>query len=102
MLRIGLHASESLAEAPFGPAHPAIGEWPKVCFTAGGSPLCLPDGRTAGRRLTLYVPPGAQSKAAGHKRANTDWLRKTFALAGVSIYPCADCAPYTVKTILEE
>lgn len=26
VLRIGLHASEALSEAPFGPVHPAVGE----------------------------------------------------------------------------
>lgn len=102
VLRIGLHASESLAEAPFGPTHPAIGELAESLLYRRRIAALLAGRPTAGRRLTLYVPPGAQSKAAGHKRANTDWLRKTFALAGVSIYPCADCAPYTVKTILEE
>jgi len=102
VLRIGLHASEALSEAPFGPVHPAVGELAEGLLYRRRVAAALAGRPTAGRRLTLFVPPGAESKAAGHKRANTRWLLETFALAGVSIYPRADCAPYTVKTILEE
>lgn len=102
VLRIGLHASEALSEAPFGPVHPAVGQLAEGLLYRRRVAAALAGRPTAGRRLTLLVPPGAESKAAGHKRANTRWLLETFALAGVSIYPRADCAPYTVKTILEE
>ena len=102
VLRIGLHASEALSEAPFGPVHPAVGELAEGLLYRRRIAAALAGRPTAGRRLTLLVPPGAESKAAGHKRANTRWLLEMFALAGVSIYPRADCAPYTVKTILEE
>ena len=67
ILRIGLHSSENLAEAPFGAKHPALGElvmseiyYKEIRDALGG----------AGDNVVVYVPLGCVSKAVGQHRAN--------------------------------
>lgn len=62
VLRIGLHSSENLAEAPFGATHPSIGELVKgrmladyiaeKCGSCSGETLCLSVGRSELSMLT--------------------------------------------------
>lgn len=73
ILRIGLHSSENLAEAPFGAKHPALGElvmseiyYKEIRNALGG----------VGGNAVVYVPSGCISKAVGQHRANAVRLEK--------------------------
>ena len=78
VIRVGLCASENLAsdeEVYGGPNHPALGElamgelfFDRACEAFGR----LPDARPgdAARTVTLFVPRGAASRAAGQKKRN--------------------------------
>lgn len=67
ILRIGLHSSENLAEAPFGAKHPALGElvMSEIYYKEIKNALS-----SIGGNAVVYVPCGCVSKAVGQHRAN--------------------------------
>ncbi len=68
ILRIGLHSSENLAKAPFGAAHPALGELVmSEVYYRKILPKLL---NVSGDYAVVFVPPGCISKAVGQKRSN--------------------------------
>ncbi len=84
ILRIGLCASENLADADkyyAGPNHPAIGEMviSEVYYSRIRSELtALTSSLNDSNALTIYVPKGAMSKALGHKKCNIDRLYRDY------------------------
>ncbi len=102
VLRIGLHASETLYDEDgivFGAYHPAMGELAEgELFAAGIRRALLPMAeRVRGRRVTVAVPVGALSKAIGQRGCIRSRLISEFAPAelrfreeaGLSGYRCA-------------
>lgn len=68
LLRIGLHSSENLKDAPYGAAHPALGELVMNEIYYRLIRPALDGGK--GEKPTVYVPKGAISKAVGQHRKN--------------------------------
>lgn len=68
ILRIGLHSSENLDDAPYGAVHPALGElvMSEIYYRLIRPSVLHEDG--AG--FTVYVPQGDLSKAIGQHRKN--------------------------------
>ena len=86
ILRIGLHSSDELKEAPFGANHPAIGElvyskleYDRICSLIG-------DAETKGKVLILHVPSDKISAAAGHRGCNKKMLYEKYGFSKISIY----------------
>ncbi len=76
VLRVGLCDSENLhgGEYEAGPNHPAIGELSSSRVFLKKILSALDKSDAAGRRVTVYVPRGAVSKAVGQRGANRDML----------------------------
>ena len=68
ILRIGLHASRNLADAPFGANHPAMGELVESEIYYGVIKEKLAGQRVSGT-VTIQIPRGELSKCVGQKGA---------------------------------
>ncbi|MEG1743067.1 MAG: radical SAM protein [Clostridia bacterium] len=96
LLRIGLHSSENLKEAPFGANHPALGElvegeiyFKKICD--------LLKTKKIGENITVYAPKGEISKAVGQKQKNKQRLIKEFGLKRLIFRECDTLEKYVVR-----
>lgn len=78
ILRIGLHSSRNLAEAPFGANHPAIGELveSEIYYGIIREKIAAFGERTSSVRVA--VPCGELSKCIGHKGVNRERLAAEF------------------------
>ncbi len=99
ILRVGLHASESLVSAPFGATHPAMGELTESEIYRRR--ICDLIGEKRGKKLSVYVSSSACSKAAGQHRKNTEFFKKEYGFSTVSIYG-TDLPEYTAKIHIED
>ncbi len=105
IIRIGLCSSENLSNEDTyfaGPNHPALGEmiisrlyYQNICNKARQSDVI------AGRRLRVYVAPGALSKAIGQKKENKIRLIKEFGLADIRFIEDSDLIGYELKLEFE-
>lgn len=97
MLRIGLHSSENLLNAPFGANHPAIGELVKSRVYT--DIITESAGDCRGRILCIGIKKSDISMLCGHKGAAINRLKEQTGAVGVEIYPIdtAQFAP-EVKT----
>lgn len=99
ILRVGLHASESLVSAPFGATHPAMGELTESEIYR--RKICALIGEKRGKKLSVYVSSSACSKAAGQHRRNTEFFKKEYGFSSVSVYG-TDLPEYTAKIHIED
>ncbi len=102
VLKIGLHSSEELAHAPFGPNHPAMGELVEGRLYRSRAEKQLAGIDVRGKCLTLYVAPGCESKAAGHKRENRNYFLSKYLLSGFRVRACEGIARLEVKVGVEQ
>ncbi len=79
ILRIGLHASENLAAAPYGANHPAIGELVEGEIYFNLIKELLGDTRRDDK-LTIRIPKGELSKCVGHGGRNRSRLKALYNL----------------------
>ncbi len=76
ILRIGLHSSENLTNAPYGANHPAIGE-----LTEGEIYYNLIREQLEGIKadnITILIPPGELSKCIGHRGKNRKRFKELY------------------------
>ncbi len=67
VLKIGLHASEELKQAPFGPNDGSFSELAYGFYYAKQA-IRLAGSNASGKHLTVYLPEGELSKLTGHGR----------------------------------
>ena len=94
MLRIGLHASENLKNAPLGANHPAIGELVKSCVYT--DIIAEQAGDCRGRTLSVGIRKSDISMLSGHKGAAKERLKRLTGAADIQIYP-ADCKAFEAE-----
>ncbi|MBR0232332.1 MAG: radical SAM protein [Clostridia bacterium] len=85
LLRIGLHASENLAEAPFGANHPAIGE--KVQGRIYADIISSLAGESAGSVLEVKIRREDISMLTGFGREAIGYILKTTRADGIKVLP---------------
>ncbi|MBQ6182929.1 MAG: radical SAM protein [Clostridia bacterium] len=78
ILRIGLHSSGNLSEAPFGANHPALGELAEGEIYYGIIREKIASSGARASSLTAVVPYGELSKCIGHKGINRERLEAEF------------------------
>lgn len=86
ILRIGLHASEELAAAPFGANHPAMGELVYSQLIYEDIVQALQGMETAGKILKVYAPPCRISAVAGICGHNKQRLTDRYGFKRIKIY----------------
>ena len=99
VLRVGLHASEQLVSAPYGATHPAMGELVESELYRRRIEDLIQGRR--GKKLLVYVPYSACSKAAGQHKKNTVYFKNTYGFSVVSVYG-ADMPEHTVRIHIED
>ncbi len=88
VLRVGLHASENLANAPFGAKHSALGELVKSrVYTDIIAENC---GDCRGKILSIGVKKEDISMLCGHKNAALNRLKEQTGAMDIELYS-ADC-----------
>ncbi|MBR6594549.1 MAG: radical SAM protein [Clostridia bacterium] len=99
ILRIGLHASDELARAPFGANHPAMGElvYGEEAYRNIASHIGQRD--TYDKTLKVYVPPRLVSACAGVNGRNKERLIANYGFKAVKIYKNEDVSE--LKVIIE-
>ncbi len=86
LLRIGLHSSENLANAPLGANHPAIGELVKSrVYTDVIFEKC---GNIQGKILEIGINKKDISTLLGHNRKGINRIINETGASKVEIYPC--------------
>lgn len=90
ILRIGLHASEELKNAPFGANHPAMGELVYSALALDGVRAQLNGADTRGKTLCIYAPSSKISAVAGHKGANKQKLYEEYGFKRIKIINSKD------------
>ncbi|PKM62486.1 MAG: hypothetical protein CVU97_05090 [Firmicutes bacterium HGW-Firmicutes-21] len=93
VLKIGLHSTESLAEAKYGANHPAIGELVKARVYYHR--LCeeLRGYNCHNREAVIYIKDGERSKLTGHGGRTIKELKDKFGLKNIEIM-IANTQPY--------
>ena len=85
VLRIGLHASAELENAPFGAKHPAMGElvYSRLALDA----VCeqIKNAETKGKVLCISAPPNSVSAVAGHGGCNKRLLYEKYGFKQIKI-----------------
>lgn len=99
VLRVGLHASEQLVSAPYGATHPAMGELVESELYRRRIEDLIKEKR--GKKLLMYVPFSACSKAAGQHKKNTEYFKSTYGFTQVSVYG-TDMPEHTVRIHIED
>ncbi len=99
VLRVGLHASEQLVSAPYGATHPAMGELVESELYRRRIEALI--GEARGKKLSVYVPASACSKAAGQHRKNTEYFKNTYGFSNVSVYG-TDMPDHTARICIED
>ena len=85
VLRIGLHSSENLANAPFGANHPSIGELVKSYVYA--DIVCEKVNRCDGKILSIGVKKSDISMLRGHNCAAINRIKEQTGAKDVEIIP---------------
>ncbi|MDY6823205.1 MAG: radical SAM protein [Thermodesulfobacteriota bacterium] len=88
VIRMGLQASESLAEARTilaGPYHPAFGHLVRSALYRDMAMQALQQGPSVGNPLTLRLHPAVESVMRGMKNTNLERLKKEFRLEAIRI-----------------
>ncbi len=86
VLRIGLHSSENLKNAPFGANHPALGELVKSrVYTDIISDEC---GDCEGRIIEIGIRSRDISMLSGHDNAGIKRIKQQTNALDVKVYPC--------------
>ncbi len=100
VLRIGLHASEELKNAPYGANHPSMGELVYARLAYGEVTKLLAGKDTEGKSLRLYVPAKSVSAVAGYRGENKEKLKQSYLLKSVKIYKSdrAEGIGYSLET----
>lgn len=98
VLRVGLCESENLHSSRYaaGPNHPALGE---LCESAVFYNRITDENnceKLAGN-VTVYVPRGAVSKAVGHKRQNSEKIKKIYGLRTLRFKESDELSGYCVR-----
>lgn len=83
VLRVGLHSSENLANAPFGANHPAIGELVKSCVYT--DIIAERAGDCRGKILCVGINKSDVSMLCGHKGRAINRLKAETGCIGVEI-----------------
>lgn len=86
ILRIGLHASAELAQAPFGANHPAIGELVYSALAYDEITALLEGNNCKGKKLYIYAPQNKVSAVAGHCGCNKKKLCAVYGFKDIKIY----------------
>ncbi len=94
MLRIGLHASENLKNAPLGANHPAIGELVKSFVYT--DIIAEQAGDCRGKKLSVGIRGSDISMLCGHKGVAKDRLKRLTGATDIEVYP-ADCESFKPK-----
>jgi len=86
ILRIGLHASDELKNAPFGANHPAMGElvYSRIAYEDIREQLAGKE--TKGKMLKICVPSNRVSAVVGQKGCNKQKLIEEYGFKKVKIY----------------
>lgn len=96
VLKIGLHASKELAEAPYGPTDGSFSELAYGFYYVSQAVRLA--GEDAGdRHLTVYLPAGELSKLTGHGRMAYRELERILSPATLTVRMDPDLPPYRVK-----
>lgn len=90
ILRIGLHASDELAAAPFGANHPAMGELVYARLALDDIRSQLKGKQTQGSTLVVYAPPSRLSSVAGMHGSNKQALISEYGFKQIKIYKSED------------
>ncbi len=103
VIRIGLCASENLTSDEkyyAGPNHPALGELieSRVYYDKIKEALSP---SFENKKIRVFVPKGALSKAIGQRRENKSRLLKEFGLASLKFHELVDLMEYEIKIELE-
>lgn len=85
VLRVGLHASENLVNAPMGVNHQSIGELVKGCVYADIISESDPDAK--GKIITVRIRKEDVSMLSGHKSAAINRIKAKTGALGVEIIP---------------
>lgn len=101
ILRIGLHASPELAQAPFGANHPAMGELVYSALAYDEISALLDGQNYQGKKLYIYAPQGRVSAVAGHCGCNKTKLSAAYGFKDIKIYKTDD-DKITVKIKAED
>lgn len=96
ILRIGLHSSQNLEEAPYGASHPALGEL--VMGEIYYRRICRELDLIKAKRVIVYVPTGEMSKAVGQKGINRQRLQKKYPDTAVHFSFDNELCKYFVRT----
>lgn len=86
ILRIGLHASDELAQAPLGANHPAMGELVYSALAYDEISALLDGQSCQGKRLYIYAPQSKISAVAGHHGCNKTKLCTVYGFKDIKIY----------------
>ncbi len=102
VIRVGLCSSENLAsdeQVAGGASHAAIGELAmgELYYDLTCRELFGKD--TWGKNITVVVPKGEISKAAGHRRRNEERLRENFGLRKINYREDTSLEPYNIRVI---
>ncbi len=100
LLRIGLHASEELSEAPFGATHPAMGELVMARVFQNRIERQI-NHDISGKNLYIYVPNGDVSKLTGHGGTPIAYLKNKYHPLSVTVRQ-ADLPYMTVRVEVKE
>ncbi|MBQ3195788.1 MAG: radical SAM protein [Clostridia bacterium] len=102
ILRIGLHSSEELKNAPYGANHPAVGElvygeemYEQICDLIGLA-------GTIGRALKIYVADNKVSIASGLNGRNKKRLMQKYDFKAIKIFASGKDEKLKVKIEAEE
>ena len=89
ILRIGLHSSDNLKQAPFGANHPAIGEavYSRAVLHNIEEQLSeFKDGSFVNKVLKIYTSFDGVSAAAGHKGENKQKLKEKYGFKKIKVF----------------
>ena len=96
VLKIGLHASEELKNAPYGPTDGSFSELAYGFYYVEQIRRLAGDG-AKDKHLTVYLPDGELSKLTGHGRMAYRELENSLSLTSLEVRTDASLPPYRVK-----
>ncbi len=88
VLRVGLHASDELSNAPFGANHPSIGELVYSRLAYKDIIKSIDNVDVSGKKLSIYVPKGTESIVSGQKAENKRKLAELYKCKRIKIFGC--------------
>lgn len=102
VLKIGLHASESLAKAEYGANHPSIGELVKARLYYNRITEMLDGADCQGKSVIIYVKAGEQSKLTGYGGKLLKELKEKYGIADIKVKKAETQAFQPILKIEEE